>query len=170
MTEENVLNNDNADGAGQSRAVGLFLLKRYNEAAAVYDDLLRQAPDNIAFWVNKMICVLQYSEPDAAFFNDMLQQISRLPAQGYLCLADVLYNLERHEEALIFVNKALESEPDNVDACLLKARLLDISGRSEELYQFICSFYPRLKRDERVLCFAAFYAVLFWNMEQADYF
>lgn len=67
MTEENVLNNDNADGAGQSRAVGLFLLKRYNEAAAVYDDLLRQAPDNIAFWVNKMICVLQYSEPDAAF-------------------------------------------------------------------------------------------------------
>ena len=170
MTEENVLNNDNADGAGQSRAVGLFLLKRYNEAAAVYDDLLRQGPDNIAFWVNKMICVLQYSEPDAAFFNDMLQQISRLPAQGYLCLADVLYNLERHEEALVFVNKALESEPDNVDACLLKARLLDISGRSEELYQFICSFYPRLKRDERVLCFAAFYAVLFWNMEQADYF
>lgn len=170
MTEENVLNNDNADGAGQSRAVGLFLLKRYNEAAAVYDDLLRQAPDNIAFWVNKMICVLQYFEPDAAFFNDMLQQISRLPAQGYLCLADVLYNLERHEEALVFVNKALESEPDNVDACLLKARLLDISGRSEELYQFICSFYPRLKRDERVLCFAAFYAVLFWNMEQADYF
>ena len=170
MTEENVLNNDNADGAGQSRAVGLFLLKRYNEAAAVYDDLLRQAPDNIAFWVNKMICVLQYSEPDAAFFNDMLQQISRLPAQGYLCLADVLYNLERHEEALVFVNKALESEPDNVDACLLKARLLDISGRSEELYQFICSFYPRLKRDERVLCFAACYAVLFWNMEQADYF
>lgn len=170
MTEENVLNNDNADGAGQSRAVGLFLLKRYNEAAAVYDDLLRQVPDNIVFWVNKMICVLQYSEPDAAFFNDMLQQISRLPAQGYLCLADVLYNLERHEEALVFVNKALESEPDNVDACLLKARLLDISGRSEELYQFICSFYPRLKRDERVLCFAAFYAVLFWNMEQADYF
>lgn len=170
MTEENVLNNDNAGGAGQSRAVGLFLLKRYNEAAAVYDDLLRRDPDNIAFWVNKMICVLQYSEPDAAFFNDMLQRVSRLPAQGYLCLADVLYNLERHEEALLFVNKALESEPDNVDACLLKARLLDISGRSEELYQFICSFYPRLKRDERVLCFAAFYAVLFWNMEQADYF
>lgn len=170
MTEENVLNNDNAGGAGQSRAVGLFLLKRYNEAAAVYDDLLRRDPDNIAFWVNKMICVLQYSEPDAAFFNDMLQRVSRLPAQGYLCLADVLYNLERHEEALVFVNKALESEPDNVDACLLKARLLDISGRSEELYQFICSFYPRLKRDERVLCFAAFYAVLFWNMEQADYF
>lgn len=170
MTEENVLNNDNAGGAGQSRAVGLFLLKRYNEAAAVYDDLLRRDPDNIAFWVNKMICVLQYSEPDAAFFNDMLRRVSRLPAQGYLCLADVLYNLERHEEALVFVNKALESEPDNVDACLLKARLLDISGRSEELYQFICSFYPRLKRDERVLCFAAFYAVLFWNMEQADYF
>ena len=170
MTEENVLNNNNAGGAGQSRAVGLFLLKRYNEAAAVYDDLLRRDPDNIAFWVNKMICVLQYSEPDAAFFNDMLQRVSRLPAQGYLCLADVLYNLERHEEALVFVNKALESEPDNVDACLLKARLLDISGRSEELYQFICSFYPRLKRDERVLCFAAFYAVLFWNMEQADYF
>ena len=170
MTEENVLNNDNAGGAGQSRAVGLFLLKRYNEAAAVYDDLLRRDPDNIAFWVNKMICVLQYSEPDAAFFNDMLQRVSRLPAQGYLCLADVLYNLERHEEALVFVNKALKSEPDNVDACLLKARLLDISGRSEELYQFICSFYPRLKRDERVLCFAAFYAVLFWNMEQADYF
>lgn len=170
MTEENVLNNDNAGGAGQSRAVGLFLLKRYNEAAAVYDDLLRRDPDNIAFWVNKMICVLPYSEPDAAFFNDMLQRVSRLPAQGYLCLADVLYNLERHEEALVFVNKALESEPDNVDACLLKARLLDISGRSEELYQFICSFYPRLKRDERVLCFAAFYAVLFWNMEQADYF
>ena len=170
MTEENVLNNNDAGGAGQSRAVGLFLLKRYDEAAAVYDDLLRRDPDNIAFWVNKAICVLQYSDPDAAFFDDMLHRVSRLPAQGYLCLADVLYNLERHEEALVFVNKALESEPDNVDACLLKARLLDISGRSEELYQFICSFYPRLKRDERVLCFAAFYAVLFWNMEQADYF
>lgn len=170
MTEENVLNNNNTGVAGQSRAVGLFLLKRYDEAAAVYDALLRQDPDNIDFWVNKIICVLQYSEPDAAFFDDMLQRVSRLPAQGYLCLADVLYNLERYQESLVFINKALELDPDNIDACLLKARLLDISDRADELYQFICSFYPRLKRDERVLCFAAFYAVLFWNMEQADYF
>lgn len=170
MTEESVLDNNNAGGAGQSRAVGLFLLKRYNEAAAIYDDLLRQDPDNIVFWVNRVICILQLSSPDAAFFDDMLRRVNDLPAQGYLCLADVLYNLERHEEALVFVNKALESEPDNVDACLLKARLLDISGRADELYQFICSFYPRLKQDERVLCFAAFYAALFWNMEQADYF
>lgn len=170
MTEENVLNNNNAGGAGQSRAVGLFLLKRYDEAAAVYDALLRQDPDNIVFWVNKIICVLQYSEPDAAFFDDMLQRVSHLPAQGYLCLADVLYNLERYQESLVFINKALELDPDNIDACLLKARLLDISNRADELYQFICSFYPRLKRDERVLCFTAFYAALFWNMEQADYF
>lgn len=170
MTEENVLNNNNAGGAGQSRAVGLFLLKRYEEAAAVYDDLLRQDPDNIIFWVNRIICILQFSSPDAAFFDDMLQRVNDLPAQGYLCLADVLCDLERYAEALVFVNKALEADPDNVDACLLKARLLDISDRADELYQFVCSFYPRLKRDERVLCFAAFYAVLFWNMEQADYF
>ena len=170
MTGKNVLNSNNAGGAGQSRAVGLFLLKRYEEAVEAYDDLLRRDPDNIVFWLNKKICQIYLSPPDAAFFNDMLQRLNDLPAQGYLCLADVLSDLQRYEEAVVFANKAIEKDPDNVDACLLKSILLDNLDRFDEQYSFICTFYPRLKRDERVLCFLSYYAVLFWNMQQADYF
>ena len=172
MTDnEGVANNQKTtNGAGQSRAVGLFLLKRYEEAIAVYDDLLQQNPTNITFWVNRSICRLQISLPDADFFNDMLKRVNDLPAEGYLCLANTLYDFGRYEESLIFINKAFELNPDNVDVCLLKARILDTLDRSEELYQFVCSFYPRLKRDERILCFVAFYAALFWNIVQSDYF
>ena len=157
-------------GSGQSRAVGLFLLGRYKEAAAAYDELLRQDPDNIVFWTNKVVCFLQMYKPDSVFFDQMLSHVNQLPAQGFLCLADVLNGLERREEALIFVNKALEIEPDNIEACLLKASLLENLDRSEELYLFVEAVYSRLKSDERILCLAAFYSALFWNMRQSEYF
>ncbi len=172
MTEKTVLKEKGTEivGTGQSRAIALFLLKQYEEAAAVYDELLHQDPDNMTFWTNRIICVLHFSAPDASFFNDMLERVNRLPAQGYLCLADLLFQFGRYTEALVFINKTLEVDPDNVDACLLKADVLDVLNRPDELYQFICSFYPRLKRDERVLCYSAYYAALFWNMAQSGYF
>lgn len=168
---ESVVSKENtAGGAGKSRAVGLFLLKRYEEAAAAFDELSLRDPDDMDSWTNAVVCRLQYSRPDAVFFDEMRKRVGRLPAQGYLCLAEVLNSFERYEEALVFADKTLSVDPDNVDACLLKAGLLDALNRTDEQYAFIKSFYPRLKRDERVLCYAAFYAALFWNARQASFF
>lgn len=170
MTEnKDLTQKTTTDGSGQSRAVGLFLLGRYQEAAAAYDELLRQDPDNIVFWTNKVVCFLQMYSPDSVFFDQMIGRIDRLPAQGFLCLADVLNDFGRYEESLVFANKALELDANNVEACLLKASLLEKLNRSEDLYSFVDEVYSRLKTDERILCLAAFYSVLFWNMRQADY-
>ncbi len=168
---ESVVSKENtAGGAGKSRAVGLFLLKRYEEAAAAFDELSMRDPDDTASWTNAILCRLQYSRPDAVFFDEMRKRVGRLPAQGYLCLAEVLNSFDRYGEALVFADKALSVDPDNADACLLKAGLLDALNRTDEQYAFVKSFYPRLKRDERVLCYAAFYAALFWNTRQASFF
>ena len=170
MTESTVSKMKKAEGAGQARALGLFLLKRYEEAVAVYDGLLEKEPDNIDFWLNRMICRLQYSAPDAAFFDEMIDKVRLLPSQGYLCLAEVLNDLGRQKEALVFVDRALEKEAGNIDAYLLKASLLTDLERFDELYDLMRSIYPRFKKDERVLCFAALYASTFRNMRQAGYF
>ena len=169
MTEDNALTNETHDCAGQSRAVGLFLLKRYKEAADVYDALLKKDPENTVYWVNRMICRLQQFSVGTAFFDQMIRRVNQLPAEGYLCLAEVLKHLDRKEEALIFVNKALEKSADNVSACVLKALLLFELERGDELFAFMDALYSRLKKDERVLCLAAFYAGLFENKRQVRY-
>ncbi len=170
MTEENVLTLKQSESAGQARALGLFLLKRYKEAAAAYDKLLKQDSENMIFWINRMICQLQYSPADVAFFDQMIKRVNRLPAQGYLCLSNVLQDFGRDEEALVFVNKALEMDPENVDAYILKATLLNNLGRSDELFLLMRSVYPRFKKEDRILCLEASYAALFQNVYQTNYF
>ena len=81
MTEENVLTFNRSESRGQARALGLFLLKRYKEAATAYDKLLKQDADNMVFWTNRMICQLQYSPANTAFFDQMIKHVNHLPAQ-----------------------------------------------------------------------------------------
>ena len=169
MTEETVFKKEKTGGAGQARALGLFLLKRYEEAVAVYDELLEKEPDNIDFWLNRMVCRLQYSSPNAAFFDKMIDKVRRLPSAGYLCLAEVLNDLGRQEEALVFVNKALERDARNVGAYVLKASLLLDLERFDVLYDLMRLVYSWFKDDERVLCMAALYASTFGNDRQAWY-
>lgn len=169
MTEENVLM-EKSESAGQTRAFGLFLLERYEEAVAVYDDLLTKEPDNDVFWLNRNICWLQYSSADASFLDKITKRLKDLPAQGYLCLADVLNLLDRKEEALVFADKALEKDSENIDAYVLKAHLLNELKHSDELYALMRSVFPRFKKDARILNLMAFYALLIGNLPQADYF
>lgn len=170
MTERSgFIENEKSGGAGQSRAVGLFLLKRFDEAAAVYDELLKDNPDSLTFWINRELCRLQTRAPDTAFFDAMIRRVNDLPAQGYLCLAQILFDRGKNAEALVFVNHALAKDADNIDACLLKARLLDVTGENAELYDFMRSIYPRLKDDDRILCLAAYYSALLWNTRQAKF-
>lgn len=156
-------------GTGQARAVGLFLLRKYKEAGAVYDDLLKREPDNMIFQINKLICEYHYSSDRKAVFDKLMSKGDDLPAQGYLCLADISIKDQRPDDALGFLDKALEKEDDNIEAYLSKAFLLNNLDRQEELYALVRSVYPRFQKDERILCLAAFYASLFQNMQQADY-
>ena len=169
MTDDAVFKKERSEGAGQARALGLFLLKRYEEAVAVYDELLEKEPDNIDFWQNRIISLLQYSPVNASFFDQMIKRLNDLSAQGYLCLADVLTDLNREDEALVFVDGALKRDGENVDAYVLKALLLVDLKRFDELYSLMQTLYPRLKKDERILCLTAFYASLFGNARQAGY-
>ncbi|MBR4125961.1 MAG: methyltransferase domain-containing protein [Alphaproteobacteria bacterium] len=169
MAEDTVLEKKKAEGAGQARALGLFLLKRYEEAVAVYDELLEKEPDNIDFWQNRINSLLQYSPVNASFFDQMIKRLNHLSAQGYMCLADVLTNLNREDEALVFVDGALKRDGENVEAYVLKALLLVDLKRFDELYSLMQTLYPRLKTDERILCLTAFYASLFGNARQAGY-
>lgn len=163
------IENVKTGGAGQSRAVGLFLSRRFDEAAAAYDELLKSDPDNLTFLINRELCLLRTRAPDAAFFDAMIRRVNDLPAQGYLCLAQILFDRGKTAESLVFVDHALAKDADSADACLLKARLLDMAGRDAELYDFMRSVYPRLKRDDRILCLAAYYSALLWNTRQAKF-
>ena len=169
MTEENVLMKE-VQSAGQSRALGLFLLKRYKDAFVAYDDLLKRDPDNVAFWLNGMISKLQYSSADVSFFDQMISRINILPAQGFLCLANILCSLHRKQDALVFVNKALEKDAEDIEAYILKAKLLKELERPDELYSLMQSVYPRFKKEERILCLMALYACFIGDGDQADYF
>ena len=169
MTEQDVLEKQGTDSAKQARAVGLFLLKRYDDAISVYDELLEDDPENMILWVNKMLCSAQTDFPDTLFIDVMLSNEQFLPAQGDLLLAETFFQMQGNDEALLFVNRVLEKDPDNIDACVLKAKILDKIDASNELFAFMKSIYPRLMKDERVLCLMAFFAVTFWNTRQADY-
>lgn len=169
MTDKDVLIQKQPQSVGQADALGLFLLKRYKDAEALYDDLLQQEPDNISFRFNRLLCQLQYSTVNTAFLDQIIQYVNDLPAQGYLCLADVLSDLGREEEALVFVNKALEQDECNIDAYILKAALLSDLERSDELFALMQAVYPRLKEDDRIDCLVASYVASFGNIRQAKY-
>ena len=136
---DNVVTIKQSEGAGQARALGLFLLKRYEEAASVYDDLLKKEPDNIVFWINRIICRLQYSAVNKTVLDQMINRVNDLPAQGYLCLAEMLSDFNRREDALVFVDKALEKDPENIDAYVLKADILEKLERADDLYRLMLS-------------------------------
>lgn len=170
MTDRIDSNQPKAGRAGQSRAVGLFLLKRYEEAFREFDILLAADPENMTLRTNKALARLYAQRPDAGFFDEMLANVNEMPAQGYLCAAEALLAFGRAGDAMVFVEKALEKDDANIDAYLLKVRLLEDLGREEELPELLNAVYPRFENDERILCLCAAYAVQFENMRQSQYF
>ncbi len=152
-----------------SDAFGLFLLGEYEKALNAFDALLKEEPENILFWTNKMICSFYITEPTSSFFDEALKRLDLLPSQGFLCIAQALVFLNKPEEALVFLNKALEKDENNIKACEIKFILLSELDENDALFSFMQSIYPRLKDDEKILCLMAFYAAQHWNLRQARF-
>ena len=169
MTDGSVMTSEQPEGTGQARALGLFLSERYEEAAAFYDELLAQDPDNMVFRENRMICQAEYLPAAEDFITQMMFEASDLSSAGNLCLANALYNEGRNSEAGEYADKALEQNPDNADAAVIKALVLQEEGRDAELFDFMRSLYPRLNEDDRILCLAANYIAAFGNERQVSW-
>lgn len=155
--------------AGYARAVGFFLMQRYSDALREFDGLLGADPGNMKLWTNRALSRLYAEGPDAGFFEEMLEKVNELPAQGYLCAAEALLDFGRAGDAMVFVEKALEKDDANIDAYLLKVKLLEDLEREDELPELLSAVYPRFEKDERILCLCAAYAVQFGNMRQSQY-
>lgn len=162
-------NQPKAGRAGYARAVGFFLMRRYGDAFREFDALLAADPENVTLWTNRALARLYAEGPDAGFFDEMLSKVKELPAQGYLCAAEALLAFGRAGDAMVFVEKALEKDDSNIDAYLLKVKLLEDLDREDELPDLFSAVYPRFEKDERILCLCAAYAVQFGNMRQSEY-
>lgn len=169
MTENEALKNE-TDGTGSnSRAVGCFLEKRYEDALAEYRKLAAADPDNIKWQSNIILCLTELRRLDEKDFAAFLKRMDDFCSEAWFCYEDVLEYFGHADEALDVLGEILERDPDNVSAYLSAAELLESLGEGDAYIEVLKDVFPRFKDDERVLCLVAGNASNMGNKAQAGY-
>jgi tetratricopeptide (TPR) repeat protein len=159
----------NPDAAGELGAARAELLVRLGlpgEAVAVYDELLAQHPDDAGIRYARGMLHVELGQVDAAVadFEHVVAMYpddpSALNALGYT-LTDMT---DRHDEALLLIQRALELEPDNPAILDSMGWVLFRLGRPEEALPYVESAWA-LQKDEEI---AAHLGEVLWGLGRID--
>jgi len=115
----------------KSKSFILFLRGEFEEASSILDVVLELNP-NDRFALNLKIMVLGNIDPEKS--GTYLIKLAELEAniQSLLLKSQEHYNRSELEDALSYLNKVLEIEPDHLEALNGKAVILDELGKVEE--------------------------------------
>lgn len=150
----------------KSEAFGCFLREKFDAARDAFAAL---SAENPAMRVNALTAAVLSGKPDWNATDDLLRDTNALTAPELFYLATVFLMSENPEQALVFIESALEKEPENVDFLLKKIDILERLNRGDDakaMYQALLRDFPR---DERVLCAVAAYVVGYGQTNQAFY-
>jgi len=120
----------------KSKSFILLLRGEFEEASSILDVVLELNP-NDRFALNLKIMVLGNIDPEKA--GTYLIKLAELDAdiQSLLLKSQEHYKRSELEDALSYLNKVLEIEPDHLEALNGKAVILDDLGKVEESLQIL---------------------------------
>jgi tetratricopeptide (TPR) repeat protein len=152
--------------AAKVQCLTLLAAQRYlrgerEEALAEWTSIVEAHPRHAAYPLQiRAIFRLLLGELDLAL-QDLTRSIELAPAVAttYALRGEVYAHLCRDDEALVNYERALQLEPDDMQALLGKARTLCRTGEVERSLVFLCRAIPRQPKEpglhaERARCYA----------------
>ncbi|MDE2691243.1 MAG: tetratricopeptide repeat protein [Acidobacteriota bacterium] len=147
-TEHEVMVNEYATGA--DRPV-LRTNLRQVEAGGLTDDASAQAARGLLEQGNGLLAVEDFEGALAVFSEALPSLPDGAKASVLVIIAQTQARLERDDEAIANLEKALALAPENVDALRLMSRRLTVLGRSEEAQQYLERLPEDLRADPEIL-------------------
>ena len=120
-------------------------------AAALADDAASQAARSLLEQGNGLLAVEDFEGAIAVFSEALPSLPDGAKASVLVIIAQNQVRLERDDEALANLEKALALAPENVDALRLMSRRLAALGRSEEAQQYLARLPEDLQADPEIL-------------------
>lgn len=147
-TEHAVSINEYATGA--DRPV-LKTQLRQAEGAGLTDDAGAQAARGLLEQGNDLIRIEDFEGAIRVFSEALPSLPDGAKASVLVIIAQNQIRLERDDEAIANLEKALALAPENVDALRLMSRRLTALGRSEEAQQYLARLPEDLRADPEIL-------------------
>ncbi|MXX75744.1 MAG: tetratricopeptide repeat protein [Holophagales bacterium] len=147
-TEHAVTINEYATGA--DRPV-LKTQLRVAEAGGLTDDASSQAARELLEQGNGLLAVEDFEGAIEVFSEALPSLPDGAKASVLVIIAQNHARLDRDDEAIADLEKALALAPDNVDALRLMSRRLAALGRSEEAQQYLARLPEDLRADPEIL-------------------
>ena len=120
-------------------------------AAALTDDAAAQAARGLLEQGNGLLAVEDFEGALAVFSEALPSLPDGAKASVLVIIAQTQARLERDDEAIANLEKALALAPENVDALRLMSRRLTVLGRSEEAQQYLERLPEDLRADPEIL-------------------
>ena len=119
--------------------------------AALADDASAQAARGLLEQGNGLLAVEDFEGALAVFSEALPSLPDGAKASVLVIIAQTQARLERDDEAIANLEKALALAPENVDALRLMSRRLTVLGRSEEAQQYLERLPEDLRADPEIL-------------------
>lgn len=119
--------------------------------AALTDDAAAQAARALLEQGNGLLAVEDFEGALAVFSEALPSLPDGAKASVLVIIAQTQARLERDDEAIANLEKALALAPENVDALRLISRRLTVLGRSEEAQQYLERLPEDLRADPEIL-------------------
>jgi tetratricopeptide (TPR) repeat protein len=119
--------------------------------AALTDDAAAQAARGLLEQGNGLLAVEDFEGALAVFSEALPSLPDGAKASVLVIIAQTQARLERDEEAIANLERALALAPENVDALRLMSRRLTVLGRSEEAQEYLDRLPEDLRADPEIL-------------------
>ena len=121
-------------GAGRER----YLKKEYNEAIQIFDEAIKDSPDDDRPWSFKGLSLHRLGrEAEAVEALRKATDLNPNNTQAWVFLGVVLKRLQRYEEASIAVQKAIAIDPRDAQAVYNAACYMSLLGRKSDALRYL---------------------------------
>jgi tetratricopeptide (TPR) repeat protein len=124
-----------------------YKLKQYSQAKPIYNQLLKDDPNNLQITLNLLSIMIVESPYEAVYFASNLAD-KNVKDAPYQAKASVAYSeVQDYQKAILYIKKAIDLEPNNIEYSYNLAVLYDKNGElslAKDLYTSLL----KLKSDD----------------------
>lgn len=150
IIDEILVHNPSFQFLRKSRAVCLYELNHLEECIREMDKLISIYPDDVEFQAYYFLALKAQGIPEKEIFKRMYPKQRIDYEKTYQELANMFFTIKEYTFAKDFVKRALEKNPDNVDAYILLSEICKKEGNLKEAYEALNFVRDKADNDEQI--------------------